>query len=198
MKQLVASLTAWGASGLFLVSLLDGVGVPMPGGVDVLIIFLATKGKWSVLQLACTAVVGSTFGNLLLFALARRGGQVFLDKRTQSPSARKFRNWFHHYGLVTVFVAALVPLPIMPMKIFVLCAGALGEPVGAFVRTFVTARIIRYTALAYIGDRMGDNALPYIGAHAWELTGFAVALFVALYLIAMVIDKRREAAMAAK
>lgn len=196
MKELVASLTAWGASGLFVIALLDGAGLPIPGGVDVLIVFLASKGSWSVLQLSLTAVIGSTLGNLLLFALARRGGQVYLDKRTQSASAQKFRNWFHHYGLVTVFVAALVPLPVMPMKIFVLCAGALGSPVVSFVSVFVAARLIRYSGLAYVGYRMGANALPFLRSHVWSLTAFACALFLVLYLVIKVIDKRREAATA--
>ena len=72
-------------------------------------------------------------GNLILFAIARKGGQIY-HRQTDSvrQCARASVDWFHHYGLLTVFIAALVPLPIMPMKIFVLCAGALGSSILAF------------------------------------------------------------------
>lgn len=191
MRQLVATLTEWGPSGLFLFALLDGAGLPMPGGVDVLVVFLASKGLWGVWSLSTVAVIGSAAGNLLLFAIARAGGHRYLDKRTTSGNASRFRRWFQHYGLLTVFVSALVPLPVMPMKIFVLCAGALGSTVPAFLGAFVTARLIRYTGLAYLGSHMGENALAYVGSHLPELMLFAACLFFVLYLIIKFFDSRR-------
>lgn len=126
MNQFIANLVAWGLPGLFLAAFLDGAGVPVPGGVDVLVVFLATRMPDQLLGLTGMAVLGSVVGNLVLFSIARRGGQMFLEKRSSSPRSKRFRRWFDKYGLATVFVSALVPLPVMPMKLFVFCSGALG------------------------------------------------------------------------
>src|SRR4051812_41440702 len=117
MKKLIATLLAWGPWGLFLAAVLDGAGVPVPGGVDVLLVYLSTRMPSAFLWLALITVAGSFAGNLFLFFLARRGGELLLDQRTSSAGAKRFRRWFGHYGLLTVFISALIPLPIMPMKI---------------------------------------------------------------------------------
>ncbi|MBC7927752.1 MAG: VTT domain-containing protein, partial [Bryobacteraceae bacterium] len=136
------------------------------------------------------AIVGSTAGNLFLFSVARRGGQLLLRKRIASKRAMQFRTWFDRYGLLTVFISALVPLPIMPMKIFVLCAGALGSPILRFALVFIAARVPRYLALAYLGRAMGDNALAWLRDHVLHLTAFGAALFLILWLMIRFADKR--------
>src|SRR5687768_16445198 len=122
MKELLESLASWGPTGLFVAAFLDGAGLPVPSGVDVLIVLMTTRLPQQVYWLAAVAVLGSVAGNMLLFALARRGGQMFLEKRTKTKRSRWFRSFFDRYGLLTVFVSALVPLPVMPMKIFVFCS----------------------------------------------------------------------------
>lgn len=196
MKGLLTSLVAMGPAGLFLLAILDGAGLPVPGGVDILVVFLATKSPESPYTLAAFAVAGSVLGNLILFSIARKGGQVYLDKRTSSGRAARFRQWFHHYGLLTVFISALVPLPVMPMKAFVLCAGALGSSILAFVGVFLLARVIRYCALAYLGSQMGDQAMVYLKHNVWNLVALAAGLFVVLYLMIKVVDRIRKPATA--
>jgi membrane protein YqaA with SNARE-associated domain len=196
MKGLLAQLVAMGPAGLFLVSILDGAGLPVPGGVDFLVIYLASKDPGSSYVLATFAVAGSVLGNLILFSIARKGGQLYIDKRTTSGSGARFRKWFHHYGLLTVFISALVPLPVMPMKIFVLCSGALGSSIGAFTGVFLTARVLRYFALAYLGSQMGDQAMLYLRQNVWYLVAFAFGLFVVLYLLIKIADRIRKPATA--
>src|SRR4051794_4000423 len=190
MKKLLATLVAWGDWGLFLASVLDGAGVPVPGGVDVLLVYLATRQPGRSLLLALVTVAGSTLGNLFLFSVARRGGEILLDRRTTSNASKRFRKWFDEYGLLTVFVSALVPLPVMPMKIFVLCSGALKARTANFLVVFVIARVLRYTGLAWLGRQMGDNALQYLRDHVWHLAAGAAVLFVLLWLIVRTIDRR--------
>jgi membrane protein YqaA with SNARE-associated domain len=197
MKKLLAILIAWGPSGLFLLSVLDGAGLTIPGGVDALIVYLASRKPDSALLLSLVTVLGSTAGNLILFLLARKGGEAYLHRHTLSRGGAQFRRWFQHYGLLTVFIAALVPLPIMPMKIFVLCSGALGVKPHAFVLTFIGARIPRYLGLAYLGASMGEDALLYLRQHLWQLAVFAVALAAVLFVIVKIHDYRRARAVTA-
>ena len=189
MKKFLSSLVGWGLPGLFVAAILDGAGLPIPGGVDVLVIFLASQAPEDAIRLAMVAVVGSVIGNFFLFALARRGGQAFLEKRSSSTASRRFRRWFGRYGLLTVFVSALVPLPVMPMKIFVLSSGALGSPPLRFLLTFLGARIPRYLGLAMLGRARGSNAMDYLKHHVWHLVGFAAALFAVLALIVRYADR---------
>lgn len=191
MKNLLATLVSWGAPGLFFAALLDGMGLTIPSGVDVLILYLAANRPNEVVFLAALAVLGSAIGNTILFSIARKGGELFLHKRSDSRYGRKFRQWFEHYGLLTVFISALVPLPVMPMKIFVFCSGALGIPVRQFLIVFLAARIPRYLALAYLGSLMGHDALTYLRAHVWHLVLFAVALSVVLWLMIRYVDQKR-------
>ena len=191
VRDLLAGLVALGPAGLFLAALLDGAGVPVPSGVDVLLVAVASTMPDQILWLAAVAVLGSVVGNLLLFLIAKRGGELFLEKRTQSRRSRKFRGWFDRYGLLTVFVSALVPLPVMPMKIFVFCSGALGVEPARFVLVFVCARIPRYLGLAMLGRAMGNDAMAWLRAHAWHLGAFACALFLTLMVLIRVAQRRR-------
>jgi membrane protein YqaA with SNARE-associated domain len=197
MKDFLAALVALGPGGLMVAALLDGAGLPIPGGVDALLIYLSSQMPADAYMLAAVCVLGSLLGNMLLFLLARRGGERYLSKRSASKRSKRFRTWFDHYGLLTVFIAALVPLPVMPLKIFVLCAGALGSTTTAFVATFVGARLARYFGLAYLGKNIGADAILYLRTHAWHLAGFAVALFLVLVMLVKIADRRRAARMSA-
>lgn len=191
MKKLAAMLTAAGAPGLFVFAMLDGLGLPVPGGVDALLIYLASQMPGRAYELALLAIVGSVIGNFVLFMLARKGGEIYLRKHTVSRSGARFRRWFQHYGLLTVFIAAFVPLPVMPLKIFVLCSGALGSGPRSFLAVFTGARIARYSALAALGAAMGNDAWNYLIAHKWDLVGFAVVLFLVMLLLVKLADWRR-------
>jgi membrane protein YqaA with SNARE-associated domain len=133
------------------------------------------------------ATSGSALGALFLYWLGRKGGEHYLNKM-DSPRTRKFRAWFHRYGLVTVFVPKLLPIP-LPTKVFVLCAGALGVTPLQFLVVVLAARIPRYFALAYLGASLGDQAGPWLKAHAWHIGSFAAGLFVLLFLFVWWVDR---------
>ena len=125
MKSFVAKLVALGPLGLFLLALLDSTGIPLPGGVDALLVVLANQAPATAYWCAALATVGSLIGSMILFSLAHRGGKKYLENATAGPRGKKFRAWFGRYGLVTVFVPSISVIP-MPMKAFVACSGVLG------------------------------------------------------------------------
>jgi membrane protein YqaA with SNARE-associated domain len=111
MKGLVAFLVGFGPLGLFLVSLVDGVGVPIPTGVDFLLVFLAAKSPDQAYLLATVTVVGSLIGGMGLYYAARKGGEAYLNRFTSDGRGQTFKRWFLDYGLLTVFIPALVIVP---------------------------------------------------------------------------------------
>ena len=182
MRSFVNGLIAWGPLGLLILSALDSAGIPLPAGVDALIVVLCAQSPESAWLCVAMAVAGSMAGNLFLFYLARKGGEMYLEKHIANPRGQKFRQWFQRYGLLTVFIPVLVPIP-MPMKLFILCAGALGVKPWAFALTVLAARVSRYGGLAYLGVKLQHDAPGYLRSHAWQLAGVAAGLFVFLYVL---------------
>ena len=66
MDGLRDTLLVLGLPGLFLIALLDSAGVPLPGGVDIILLLLAWQQPSLFLVIALTAAVGSTLGCLVL------------------------------------------------------------------------------------------------------------------------------------
>lgn len=190
MKAFAAKLVAWGPPGLFLLTLLDSAGVPIPGVVDALLVFLASRTPAYAFYYAGLAILGSVLGCLFLFGLARKGGEKFLDKHTKSGRGAHFRVWYVNYGLITVFIPAVSVIP-MPMKVAVFCAGALGVRTTRFAAVILAARTIRYGALAWLGQEMGENALTWINQHKWQIVGALCAMGLLLYGLMRFADRNK-------
>lgn len=173
-------LVQWGPAGILLLSILDSSGVPVAGVFDALLILLAVKSPSTGWICAAMAVVGSTTGNLMLFWTARKGGSRFAAAPPPGSRAAKFRGWFRKYGLVTVFIPALVPIP-MPLKLFVISAGVLGSTPLQFTAVVVIARIVRYFGEVWLGIQLGEGSTAFLKSHVWHFTGAAVVIFLAFY-----------------
>jgi membrane protein YqaA with SNARE-associated domain len=171
-----------------LLATLDSAGIPVVGGVDALLITVATRDPGQAYVGAVCAIAGSLAGSLILFAIARKGGEVLLLKHVSSRRGARLHAWFQRYGLVTVFLPALSPIP-MPMKVPVFCAGALQVRWSYFISVVLSARAIRYFALAYLGRHYGRQTVVFLLAHVRLVIAIAVALGVLAVLILQFIDR---------
>lgn len=192
LRTLAQTLVAWGIAGVLLLSLLDSAGAPLPATVDALVIAVGAVNPPLAYWSAALAVAGSTAGCLVLFLLARKGGERYLSRRMQTGRSRRFREWFRRYGLMTVFVPALLPVP-LPTKAFIITAGAFGAGIVPFLAVVLAARIPRYFGLAYLGSRVGEHSMSWLRQHAWELAGITAGLCLLLWLL-MRLAERRSAA----
>jgi membrane protein YqaA with SNARE-associated domain len=163
----------------------------MVAGVDALVVLIAVLGKGQGYQAAVAATVGSTIGSLVLFFIARKGGEEYLHRYTSQGRGARLRAWFVEYGLLTIFVPALVVVP-MPLKLFVLSAGALEVSPLRFTVVLIVARIPRYFFLAWLGTRLGKDTLPYLRHHALQFLLFAMLLFLVLYIAIRFIHRRNQ------
>ena len=176
-----------------MLGLLDSAGVPIVGGVDALLLAIAANKPQQAYWAACLAILGSFAGSLVLFFIARKGGEVLLMKHVASRTGARLHVWFQRYGLITIFIPAISPFP-LPMKIPVFCAGALQVRWGYFAIVVLTARAIRYGGLAYLGRRYGHEGFAYLKAHGWHAGLAALALALAA-AIALRMFQRHEAAL---
>jgi membrane protein YqaA with SNARE-associated domain len=190
--KFTAALLAFGPFGILLVALLDSLVIPLPAGVDVLLLTIAVKEPDRAYFAALMAVIGSTAGNLALFWTVRHGSRWLMKDGTPSPRTQKFQQWFHRYGLLTVFVPCVTPVIPFPLKVFVVSAGALRTPVGKFLLVVLVARSLRYFGEAYLGIQLGEGAEAYLRHNAWPLLGAALAMAMALYFAIRLSGRGRE------
>jgi len=175
---------------VFLLAIIDNTGVPMIGGVDAFVVLIAIANPSQAYWSAAMAIGGSMIGAMILFLIARKGGEEYLHRYTSHGRGARLRAWFMEYGLLTVFIPALVPIP-LPLKIFILSAGALEVPPFRFLIVLAAARIPRYLLFAWLGTRLGPETWPYLRSHIVELLAFSVVLFVVLYLAIRLWHARR-------
>jgi membrane protein YqaA with SNARE-associated domain len=180
VRQLTTMLVAWGPAGILFLSVLDSAGMPVAGVFDALLIVIAVERPSAAWLCAAVAVVGSTLGNTMLFWMSRKGGSRFMAKAAPAGRAAKFRAWFLRYGIITVFIPALIPIP-LPMKLFVISAGITGTALAEFVTVVLVARFLRYFGEAWLGIALGRESTTFLTSHVWHFVLGAVLLFVALY-----------------
>ena len=81
-------LLSFGPFGLLAIAFLDSVLVPMPGGVDaVLLVLSASRPAWMLIYVA-SATIGSTAGCLGLYRISRRAGHRALARFSDSKQKR--------------------------------------------------------------------------------------------------------------
>jgi membrane protein YqaA with SNARE-associated domain len=190
-RHLTDALMAWGPAGILLLSILDSSGVPVAGVFDAFLILIAVERPSIAWLCAALAVAGSTTGNVILYQAAHRGGRRFMNKVAPEGRAARFREWFKRYGMVTVFVPALMPIP-MPLKLFVISAGVLSASFTEFLIVILAARILRYFGEAWLGIQLGRESTTFLKTHAWHFVFGSVALFASLYLFILWRDRGRR------
>lgn len=193
MKAFLEMLKAWGPGGVLALAIVESAGIPNPGGTDALLLFLTISNPARAWTCAALATVGSLIGSAIFYRVIRKGGEIYLDRRTSSGRGAKFKAWFLRYGLATVFVCALLPIPVLPLKAFILCAAAMGVPMRRYLLVMLAARLPRYFGLAYLGRELGEHSSAWLKQHVWHMAVFAALLFVFLFLVIRLSERRSTA-----
>jgi len=180
-KWLAESGAALGPWGLFLIALGDSAFVPLPQGVDALLIAQSIAAPSTAYLAAALAVVGSVAGSYILYSLARRGGEKMLQKKASAAGAERLRKNVEQYGALALIPPTMIPLP-LPMKLFVIAAGVFQMPLPQFLVAITFARCVRWFGEAFIAVRYGDRTTEFLKENA--LAGIAIGLgLVALFFV---------------
>jgi len=196
--KVTSALIAFGPWGVFLIGFVDSLGIPLPATMDIVLILVAVKAPERAYFTALMAVLGSLGGNVALFLGARHGFRRLIRQFEDPGRPRRFRDWFQRYGLVTVFIPAVVPLLPLPLKIFVISAGVLHTPFGRFLAVILLARILRYFGDTYLGVRLGAGAQAYLARNAWALAAVALGAALLFYALIRWNDRSRNPSRLAK
>ena len=187
LARIITALVAYGPWGVFLLALVDSVGVPLPATIDLLIIVIAVKAPARGYLAAALGVLGSAIGNMALFEMAHFGVRRFV-RMAEEPG--RFRTWFHRYGLLTVFIPAAMPIVPLPLKFFVISAGVLRVNEFRFLAVIVVARALRFFADALLGATLGIGAEEFLKRHIWLVVGIVIALAAGMLALVRWYERR--------
>lgn len=187
LQGLLEWLKALGPFGLFGISLIDSAGIPLPGGPDLVMIWLSANKPVLMPVYALAATAGSAIGCTLLYLVARRAGVAAL--RRVSPAKRiRIENLLGRYDLIAVMVPAVLPPP-FPFKPFVLCAGVFKLKTGRFIAAIFIGRAVRFLIEGWLAIKFGEDAGGIIRQHGWKVV-VGVAVVAALGFALKVIRAR--------
>jgi membrane protein YqaA with SNARE-associated domain len=188
-QKIVGFAGALGAPGLFLISFLDSSVLTFPVINDLLLIELSIEHPARMPLYALMAAMGSVLGCVVLYFIARKGGEAFFHKKAGQRGAA-IRHWVEENGFVGMLVAALLPPP-TPFKIFVFAAGVFEVPLWSYTCAITLARLIRYFGIGYLAVRYGNDALPYLKGHKLEATVVIVVFVLLSYLVSRVLLRHK-------
>ena len=180
LAQFSHYLVSFGPFGLLAIAFFDSVLVPMPGGVDaVLLLLSASRPSWMPVYVAA-ATIGSTVGCVALYRVSRRAGKRALARFSESKQKR-VKDLIERYDVLSVRVASLLPPP-FPFKLFVVSAGVFRLSLLRFTIAIVVGRTFRYLLEGYLAAHYGDHARELL-ARYYPAIGVGLAVLVILAFV---------------
>ena len=181
LRRLSEYLITFGAFGLFAFALLDATFLPLPTGVDALMILLSTTYPSWMLFYAFMATSGSAVGCLILYLISRRAGARALNRFSEAKRGR-VKHWIERYDVFAVLVATVFPPP-FPFKLFVVTAGVFRFSLLRFMLAIVAGRAFRFLLLGYFAVRYGAQAKEILAKYyPWIGLGVVVAIVIFVLL----------------
>ena len=173
-------LLTLGIPGLFLVSFLDSAGVPLPGGVDLVVMLLSWQRPSLFFLIALVAALGSTVGCFVLYRIARTGGDAMMS-RFPADKQEWVKEKVRRNDTLAVLVAMLGPPP-FPTKLFILVAGVVRMDWRRFLGAVFVGRLIRFLGEAYLAVKLGDRAAETLKDY-YPAIAVTLAAAVVLFLL---------------
>jgi membrane protein YqaA with SNARE-associated domain len=173
-------LVSFGPFGLLTIAFLDSLMIPMPGGVDaVLLLLAASRPSWMLIYVAA-ATIGSTLGCVGLYRISQRAGKRALSRFSESKQKR-VKDLIDRYDVMSVLVASLLPPP-FPFKLFVVSSGVFRLNLLRFTLAVAGGRTFRYLLEGYLAARYGEHARELL-ARYYPTIGIVLAVLIIIAFV---------------
>ncbi len=179
MSGLVRHFLAWllglGLAGPLLLGIADSSFLFLPFGNDLLVVILTARDHARMPLYVLTATIGSTLGVLLLDAVCRKAGEEGLKKMMKPARLEYFKRKMSNQAGAAIVTACLAPPP-FPFTLVIASASAFEYPRQRLLGLVFLARVVRFTAVAWLAIRFGQEILRIAKAPATTLVmlGFIV------------------------
>jgi membrane protein YqaA with SNARE-associated domain len=187
VSALLAPLGAWG---VFAVAALDGLGIPMPGVLDVLFVTYIHNKPGLAWLYVIAASVGSSLGCLGLYFLGYESAELVLRKRMSPEKFERTRLSFEKNRVLALLLPAMLPPP-FPFKIFVFSAAIFEMKVSHFLVAIIGGRIVRFAALAAVVVFLGPD-LRLVGMYLRQNLGLVALIIVAAVTAWLILRRVRR------
>ncbi len=186
-------LGIWGLGGL---ALLDSALIPIPGGLDGMIIpYVQSRPSWFLLY-SLMGAAAAAIGSLVPFFIGRAGGELFLLRRINRERFEKLRDRFERQEFLAILIPSMGPPP-TPLKVFQFAAGVFEmRPVTFMLATFL-GKFVQFTIWSLLLIRFGPAIASTINHevrhHLGAVLGaLGLALLLVLYaVVRRIFDKRK-------
>ncbi len=167
VRFMVQLVVAHKALAIFTVIALEEIGVPLPLPGDVFIAYaghLVARQRIGVATAFFSIVLGSMLGASVLYWLARRFGQPFVQKYGPYMHIKQKRldmveRWFVRWGPAVIMLGRQIPGLRMVISVF---AGVFGVSYPVFLASVTVAASIWAGMFLAIGYKLDRNLGPYM------------------------------------
>jgi membrane protein YqaA with SNARE-associated domain len=191
MSELIHTIEEWlmeyGIFGLFFVSFADSSFFPIPP--DVLLIPMGISNPDRVIWYAFITTVASVLGAILGWIIGKKLGRPVLRFIISEERIQKVENYFNKYGPVAILIAGFTPIP---YKVFTIFAGITTVRLRTLVIWSIIGRGARFFLEAALIMVLGAQARPFIEENFGMLTLIGGALIVIVYIIYLVMRKKKK------
>jgi membrane protein YqaA with SNARE-associated domain len=183
------TLLPYGPFGLMMLAVCDSSFISLPELNDFLLMTFSINNPSGMLEYAALTTIGSVIGCSLLYAVGRKGGEAFLQKRFSDERLAKIQSWYQRHGVLAIIIPSLLPPP-TPFKIFVLSAGTFGISWPKFLLAVVTGRGLRYFSEGILAVVYGPSAIEFVRDN-FGFIGIIVAVVIVASVIVFFYARRR-------
>lgn len=185
---------SWGLFAGFGVALIDGMGVPLPGVVDAVVIGYSVAHPGLAWLCVLLTVIGSTIGCFVLYGIGYKGGQAFVEKKMSKRQFERAHAFFERNAFLAIVLPAMMPPP-FPLKIFVFTAALFEVKPSHFLLRIFIGRLVRFSVFTFLAVKFGPQIASGVGAHL-RLVLLGVGVIAAAALIARYMRRTRSAQVA--
>ncbi len=178
-QTLLRFLLHLGYFGPFVMGVMDSSFLFLPFGNDLLVVAMVARHHQGYLLYVISAVCGSTLGVFLLDLVARKGGEVGVQKLAGPKLFRRLKAKMSQRGAVALVTGCLAPPP-FPFTMMVATESALGFPKWRLLGIVAAARASRFLLLGFLALKFGRQILRIMSSTAFK---WSMAGFIALCLI---------------
>lgn len=135
--------------------------------------------------------LGSAIGSLVPYAIGYKGGEALLVKRIGQKKFSRIQGLSERYGDLALIIPSMMPPP-TPFKLFVFSAGVLEMNWLHFMAAIFAGRLARFTILAALTIKFGQEILELIQRLANEHRGVLLAVIATIVLLIIVAKRMKK------
>jgi membrane protein DedA with SNARE-associated domain len=200
---IVRTLVDYGYAAVFILMLLQGMGIPIPSEVTMALGGAAASSTFvtsvlgsgeqtlSLVWVIVAGVLGDLCGSYIAYAIGRIGGRPLVRKWgvrifRREHEVERAEQWFDKHGEPAVFVCKMIPLA----RSYISFPAGVAEMQPIRFGLFVVLGTLPFaTGMALLGYAFGDSVLKYL-----RVIAIGAAVVLAALLVWWFVRRRRRSA----